>query len=83
MKNELTLYTRKDCCLCEEMKSTIRQVAERFLLAIQEFDVDTSQELQEQYGNEVPLLFVNGRRAFKYRITAKELENRLKKEAVV
>ena len=83
MKNELTLYTRKDCCLCEEMKSTIRQVAEHFPLAIQEFDVDTSQELQEQYGNEVPVLFVNGRKAFKYRITAKELENRLKKEAVV
>jgi glutaredoxin len=83
MKNELILYTRKDCCLCEEMKITIREVAERIPLAIQEFDVDTSPELQEQYGNEVPVLFVNGRKAFKYRITEKELETRLKKETSV
>jgi len=83
MKNELILYTRKDCCLCEEMKITIREVAERIPLAIQEFDVDTSPELQEQYGNEVPVLFVNGRKAFKYRVTEKELETRLKKETSV
>jgi hypothetical protein len=83
MKNELILYTRKDCCLCEEMKIIIRQVAERFPLAIQEFDVDISQELQERYGNEVPVLFVNGRKAFKYRITVEALENRLNKAATV
>jgi glutaredoxin len=83
MKNELILYTRKDCCLCEEMKITIREVAERIPLAIQEFDVDTAPELQEQYGNEVPVLFVNGRKAFKYRVTEKELETRLKKETSV
>jgi thiol-disulfide isomerase/thioredoxin len=83
MKNELILYTRKDCCLCEEMKITIRQVAERFPLAIRELDVDISQDLQQQYGNEVPVLFVNGRKAFKYRVTAKALESRLKKDALV
>jgi len=83
MKNELILYTRKDCCLCEEMKITIREVAERIPLAIQEFDVDTAPELQEQYSNEVPVLFVNGRKAFKYRVTEKELETRLKKETSV
>ena len=83
MKNELVLYTRKDCCLCEEMKKTVRQVAERFGHAIRELDVDTSAELQERYGNEVPILFVNGRKAFKYRVTAKELENRLEKEGTV
>jgi len=83
MKNELILYTRKDCCLCEEMKITIREVAERIPLAIQEFDVDTAPELQGQYGNEVPVLFVNGRKAFKYRVTEKELETRLKKETSV
>ncbi len=28
MKAQLLLYTRKDCCLCEEMKSTLSRVAE-------------------------------------------------------
>jgi hypothetical protein len=65
------------------MKITIREVAERIPLAIQEFDVDTAPELQEQYSNEVPVLFVNGRKAFKYRVTEKELETRLKKETSI
>jgi glutaredoxin len=82
MKTELLLYTRKDCCLCEEMKSTLSRVAERVSFTLQEIDVDTLPELQEKYGNEVPVLFINGRKAFKYRLTARELEQRLKREAV-
>jgi Glutaredoxin-like domain (DUF836) len=80
MQTALILYTRKDCCLCEEMKEVVRRVAQNFALTVQELDVDSSPELQEQYGNEVPVLLVNRRKAFKYRVTAKELENRLRKE---
>ncbi len=82
MKTELLFYTRKDCCLCEEMKSTLSQVAGRVPFALEEIDVDTSPALQEKYGNDVPVLFINGRKAFKYRLTAKELEQRLKRDAV-
>jgi glutaredoxin len=82
MKTALLLYTRKDCCLCEEMKSTLSRVAGRVSFALEEIDIDTSPALQEKYGNEVPVLFINGRKAFKYRLTAKELEQRLKRDAV-
>ena len=78
MKPELLLYTRKDCCLCEEMKHIIRQVELRFPVTLEEVDVDSSPGLQEKYGNEVPVLFINGRKAFKYRVTRNELEKRLK-----
>ena len=54
MKTELLLYTRKDCCLCEEMKSTLSRVAGRVPFALEEIDVDTSPALQEKYGNERP-----------------------------
>ena len=80
MKATLVLYTRKDCCLCEEMKEVVRRVAENFPLTLRELDVDSAAELQEQYGNEVPVLLVNGRKAFKYKVTAKELKSRLRKE---
>ncbi len=43
--------------------------------------MDTSPALQEKYGNEVPVLFINGRKAFKYRLAAAELEQRLKRES--
>ncbi|HET8564125.1 MAG TPA: glutaredoxin family protein [Candidatus Binatia bacterium] len=81
MSRQITLYTRRECCLCEEMKSILREVAERYPLTIEEVDVDSSPELQERYGNEVPVLFINGRKAFKYRVTAKELEHKLRGSA--
>jgi hypothetical protein len=62
------------------MKAVVRPVAERFNFTLRELDVDSSAELQERYGNEVPVLLINGRKAFKYRVTAKELENRFRKE---
>ena len=76
---ELVIYTRKDCCLCDEMKAVIHQVAAHTPLALEEIDVDSAPETLEKYGNEVPVLFINGRKAFKYRVTREELENRLAK----
>ena len=81
MKAQLLLYTRKDCCLCEEMKSSLMRLADRIPFTLEEIDVDTSPVLQEKYGNDVPVLFINGRKAFKHRLTARELEKSLKRNA--
>lgn len=78
---QFTLYTRKDCCLCEEMKKVIGDVAARVPLTVQEIDVDGSPDLQEKYGTEVPVLFINGRKACKYRTTVAELKKKLRPEA--
>ena len=78
MSHRLLLYSRSDCCLCDEMKTIIGQIAKRTSLVVEEIDVDSSADLREKYGEEVPVLFINGRKAFKYRLTAKELANRLK-----
>ncbi|HSK29521.1 MAG TPA: glutaredoxin family protein [Candidatus Limnocylindria bacterium] len=77
MTPKLTLYSRRDCCLCEDMKETIRQAAEKIPMTVEEIDVDASAELQERYGHDVPLLYVDGKKAFKYRVTAEELRKRL------
>ena len=43
-------------------------------------DVDADAELLRLYGNEVPVLLVNGRKAFKYRVTPGELQRRVRAE---
>lgn len=76
---EMLLYTRKGCCLCEEMKEVIRKVAGEISFEMKEIDVDTAPDLREKYGSEVPVLFINGRKAFKYRVREEELRKRLKR----
>jgi glutaredoxin len=77
MTAELLLYSRKNCSLCDEMKEVVRRVAASVPLKLEEIDVDGAPELREQYGHEVPVLFIDGRKAFKYRVTALELRSRL------
>jgi glutaredoxin len=78
MRHRLVLYSRVDCCLCDEMKTVIRQVAQRTPVDVEEIDIDSSADLKQKYGEEVPVLFINGRKAFKYRLTARHLSARLK-----
>lgn len=79
MNHKLTLYSRQDCCLCDEMKAIIREVALTIPLELEEIDVDASAELREKFSDEVPVLFIDGRKAFKYRVTKSALARLLKK----
>ena len=74
---QLTLYTRGECCLCEEMKEVIQRVAQKTPLDLEEIDVDSTPGLVEEYGDEVPILFIDGRKAFKYRVMVGELKKKL------
>jgi glutaredoxin len=77
---QIRLYTRRDCCLCEEMKGVVRDVAEEVSLEVEEVDVDSEPDLREKFGGEVPVLFIDDRKAFKYRVTTRELKKKLKQQ---
>jgi len=74
---KLTLYARKDCCLCDEMKIAIDEVSAKIIFELETIDVDMSPALQEQFGAQVPVLFIDGRKVFKYRVTTEQLARRL------
>lgn len=80
MSRQVTLYTRDDCSLCEEMKGVVREVAAEIPLEVEEVDVDRDPDLRERLGSEVPVLFINGRKAFKYRVAARELKRKLRQQ---
>ena len=82
MNAKLILYSRIDCSLCDEMKDTIRRVATKLPLDWEEINVDSSAELKDRFGDEVPVLFIDGRKAFKHRVTARQLERRVGRRAL-
>jgi hypothetical protein len=69
----LTLYSRPGCHLCDEMKATVNRLATLVPLQVEEIDVSTSDELEREYGLEIPVLLVDGKKAAKYRVSAEEL----------
>jgi hypothetical protein len=77
----LTLITRRDCHLCDEMKAVVGEVVAGESIRVEVRDVDEDEDLRRAHGDEVPVLFVQGRKAFKYRVTPRELRRRIGAEA--
>ena len=77
----LTLITRRDCHLCEEMAAVVEQVAPAAGAETEIRDVDADLDLRARYSDQVPVLLIDGRKAFKYRVTPSELRARLRAEA--
>jgi len=62
------------------MRTVVDAVARDIPMMVEEVDVDTDPALVRAYGDEVPVLCVNGRKAFKYRVDASALRERLARE---
>lgn len=77
----LRLYSRRECRLCEEMQETVSRASEGFSVRFEIVDVDLDSELIGHYGEEVPVLFVNGEKFAKYRIGETRLRWKLMREA--
>ena len=76
----LTLYSRPGCHLCDEMKEIAYPVAKELGCSVTEVDISVDPELEARYGAEIPVLLVNGRKAFKYRLAERDLRKRLRAE---
>jgi len=76
---ELALYTRAGCHLCVQMKREIARADGALLDRLREIDVDSDPVLAARYGESVPVLAIDGRVAFKVRLTAPELLQKLER----
>jgi hypothetical protein len=75
----LTIYTRRGCHLCQEMKVIVERVVRdtHEQARIEEIDITNDADLEARYATEIPVLLVDGRKAAKYRITEEHLRRLL------
>jgi glutaredoxin len=73
----VVIYSRKGCHLCEVVKESLEKLARRGGFTWQEVDVDSDGELRRQFNDEVPVVFIDGRKAFKYRMDEREFLRKL------
>ena len=76
---ELALYTRKNCPLCDEMKREIAHALHDEPHSLREIDIDSDPALVELHGRSIPVLAIDGRVAFKGRLTARELVRKVER----
>lgn len=74
---DVIVYSRKGCHLCEIVKESLVKLHKRGGFDWREVDVDTDAELRRQYNDQVPVVFINGRKVFKYRMDEQEFLRKL------
>ena len=74
---DVIVYSRKGCHLCEVVKESLSKLSRRGSFTWREINVDTDAELRRQFNDEVPVVFIDGRKAFKYRMDEQEFLRRL------
>jgi glutaredoxin len=74
---EVIVYSRKGCHLCEIVKEKLTKLERRGGFHWREVDVETDHGLKRQFSDEVPVVFIDGRKAFKYRLDEQEFLKKL------
>ena len=74
MSARVTLYTRPGCHLCEDARAVVERVCEELGESFAEVDITTDEDLQDRYGEEIPVTLVDGRQHDFWRVD----ENRLR-----
>jgi glutaredoxin len=69
---EVTLYTRAGCHLCDEVKAVLTRARAKADFTLLEVDIDSDPALLAEYNDQVPVVAINGRKAFKYHLKEDE-----------
>jgi len=74
MRHRVTIYGKKECCLCDEAMEILQKVNASLPFDLEKIDISGNAGLLEKFGLKIPVIFVDGVEAFRYRVN----ENRLR-----
>ena len=72
------LLGHPECHLCTDAKHLLRALQATHPFTLHEINIAEQAALYAQYSEEIPVVFINGRKAFKYRIDSVQFVRRLR-----
>ena len=74
---KIRIYSKPDCHLCDEAKEAIERVTKRLHIEVEVIDIEKDPELMNQYRYDIPVIFLDDRKIFKYRVDEQKLKKLL------
>ena len=75
----VTIYSRHGCHLCEDAIATLESMREELAFTIDVIYIDGNSELEKLYGNEVPVIHINGEHHDFYKVDPERFRSSLEK----
>lgn len=93
VKLTVEFYARKDCSqcsfaremnctLCAEAREIISRVNAEVPFVCKEIDICSSQDLLRRFKDAIPTVYINGQKAFKYKVDEAEFRKKVRKELI-
>ena len=77
MPAQVTLYSARGCHLCERAEATLRSLRDELGFALDEIDITGEPDLEARYREWLPVVEIDGERAFVYFVPVEALRRRL------
>jgi len=77
MTDRVTLYTRPGCHLCDDARAVVARVCADLGETFAEVDITTDDDLQDRFGEEIPVTLVDGRQHDFWRVDETRLRTAL------
>lgn len=77
-KIQVEIYTKEGCHLCDVAEAVLKKVQQRYDFQIKQVNITQGKQIYEEYKEQIPVIFINGHKAFKYQIDEKQLVKKLK-----
>ena len=74
----VTVYSKPGCHLCEEAIRTLQLVQKQHRFELEEVNIETDPILLAEYGEQIPVIMLNGTFLFEYAVDEARLRQLLK-----
>ena len=74
---EVVLFTKPGCCLCDTVKAQLAKVRTTQAFELREVNILQDSAAYAKFHEEIPVVFIDGRKAFKYHLDEKAFLRRL------
>lgn len=94
IKPVVEIYTKKDCIpckyfstnekcsLCRDAKDIISRVNLEIPFEFKEVNIDDNEDLLRRFQEDVPTVFINRKKAFKFKVDEAEFRKKIRKEII-
>jgi glutaredoxin len=79
MSNLITIYSRHGCHLCENAEATLESLKSDLNFSIEVIYIDGDSNLEKLYGNEVPVIHIDGEHHDFYKVDPIRFKSSLEK----
>ncbi len=73
---EVVIYSKPGCHLCDVVKARLERLRESIAFDLREVNILEDAASFEKFKEEIPVVFINGRKSFKYRLDERDFTRR-------